>query len=235
MKKLSIIIPCYNESRNLPVLLSKCREVFSIEKDIEFILVDNGSTDESSKILSSAVSDFSFIKIVSVEINKGYGDGILAGLAVAKGEIIAWTHADLQTDPIDILKGLDLFHKSSNPEFLFIKGKRYGRPFLDTFFTFGMSIFETILLKRIMWDINAQPTMFHRTFFSSWKSPPNDFSLDLFAYYFAIKSKLVIKRFPVRFGKRVYGVSNWNFSLSSKYHFIKRTLLFSFELQKRMK
>jgi hypothetical protein len=86
-----------------------------------------------------------------------------------------------------------------------------------------------------MWDINAQPTMFHRSFFANWKSPPNDFSLDLFAYFFAIKSRLAIKRFPVQFGKRVYGVSNWNFSLSSKYRFIKRTLLFSFELHKRMK
>ena len=60
--------------------------------------------------------------VVSVKNNKGYGHGILAGLKVAKGEIIGWTHADLQTDPIDVLKGLDLFHNSPNPEFLFIKG-----------------------------------------------------------------------------------------------------------------
>ena len=235
MKKFSLIIPCYNESRNLLALVNKCKEVFTLEKDIEFILVDNGSTDETSKLLNTIVSDLLFISIVSVKINKGYGHGILAGLAVAKGEIIGWTHADLQTDPIDVLKGLDLFHKSSNPEILFIKGRRYGRPFLDTIFTLGMSIFESTLLKKMMWDINAQPTMFHRSFFSSWKSPPDDFSLDLYAYYMAIKSGLLVKRFPVNFGKRVHGVSNWNFSLSSKYRFIKRTLLYSFDLQKRMK
>jgi polyisoprenyl-phosphate glycosyltransferase len=235
VKKFSLIIPCYNESRNLPALVKKCKEVFSLEKNIEFILVDNGSTDETSKILDAIVADFLFITIVSVKINNGYGHGILAGLAVAKGEFIGWTHADLQTDPIDVLKGLDLFHKSSNPEILFIKGSRHGRPFLDTIFTFGMSIFETILLKRKMWDINAQPTMFHKSFFSSWKSPPNDFSLDLYAYYLAINSGLLVTRFPVNFGKRVHGVSNWNFSLSSKYRFIRRTLLYSFDLHKRMK
>jgi len=235
VKIFSLIIPCYNESKNLPALVSKCKEVFSLEKNIEFILVDNGSTDETSRVLDAVVSEFSFITIVSVKTNIGYGHGILAGLAVAKGEFIGWTHADLQTDPIDVLKGLDLLHKSSNPEILFIKGRRYGRSFLDTFFTFGMSIFETILLKRIMWDINAQPTMFHRSFFLSWESPPNDFSLDLYAYYMAIKSDLLVKRFPVNFSKRVHGVSNWNFSLSSKYRFIKRTLLYSFDLQKRIK
>ena len=46
-----------------------------------------------------------------------------------------------------------------------------------------MSLFETLLLRTRLWDINAQPTMFHRDFFASWDRPPHDFSLDLYAYY----------------------------------------------------
>mgnify|MGYP003327518150 CR=1 FL=1 len=65
--------------------------------------------------------------------------------------------------------------------------------------------------------------------------PPKDFSLDLYAYYMAKKSRLRVKRFPVVFAERAHGVSNWNVSFISKYHFIKRTLLYSFSLKKRMR
>jgi len=235
MLKMSLIIPCYNESKNLPLLLSKCKEINSKEKNIEIIIVDNGSTDETSTVLDEIASNLPFITRVKVEINQGYGHGILAGLNVAKGEILGWTHADMQADPVDVLKGLEFFQRSDKPELLFIKGKRYGRSIVDTIFTIGMAIFETLLLRKFMWDINAQPTMFHRKFFLTWNKPPKDFSLDLYAYYMAKKSRLGVKRFPVVFAERAHGVSNWNVSFISKYHFIKRTLLYSFGLQKRMR
>ena len=235
MLKMSLIIPCYNESKNLPLILSRCKEINAKEKNTEIIIVDNGSTDETSAVLDEIASNLPFITRVKVEINQGYGHGILAGLNVAKGEILGWTHADMQADPGDVLKGLEFFQRSHKPELLFIKGKRYGRSIVDTIFTIGMAIFETLLLRKFLWDINAQPTMFHRKFFLNWKLPPNDFSLDLYAYYSAIKSRLEVKRFSVYFGKRVYGVSNWNISFASRYHFIKRTLQYSFDLQRRMK
>ena len=235
MTRLSIIIPCYNESKNLPLLISRCKEVANKENNIEIIIVDNGSNDDTSLVLDKLTSNLTFITRVEIEMNQGYGHGILAGLAAATGEILSWTHADMQTDLGDALKGLEFFQRSHKPELLFIKGKRYGRSIVDTIFTIGMSIFETLLLRKFMWDINAQPTMFHRKFFLTWNMPPKDFSLDLYAYYMAKKSRLVVKRFPVVFAERAHGVSNWNVSFISKYHFIKRTLLYSFGLQKRMR
>ena len=229
----SIIIPCYNEEKNLPVLLKRCEEVFFETENLEIVLVDNGSTDNSSAVLDDLASKFSFITIVHVKANKGYGFGILAGLKVAKGEVLGWTHADMQTDLGDVLTGLNFFHETSEVERLFVKGKRYGRPWPDVFFTFCMSIFETFLLKRLMWDINAQPTLFHRSFYLNWEDPPSDFSLDLYAYYKAKKEKLKIKRFSVLFDERLHGVSSWNIGLASKYKFIKRTLLYSFSLNKK--
>ena len=235
MKRLSIIIPCYNESRNLPLLVSRCKEVANKDSNIEIIIVDNGSNDDTSLVLDELTSSLTFITMVKIEVNQGYGHGILAGLSAAKGEVLCWTHADMQTDLGDALKGLDFFNSESNSEELFVKGRRQGRPLADVFFTVGMSIFETLLLRRLMWDINAQPTMFHRKFFLTWKLPPNDFSLDLYTYYMAKKSRLVVKRFPVVFAERAHGVSKWNVSFISKYYFIKRTLLYSFGLQKRMR
>ena len=235
MTRLSIIIPCYNESKNLPLLISRCKEIANRENNIEIIIVDNGSNDDTSLVLDKLTSNLTFISRVTIEVNQGYGHGILVGLAAARGEILSWTHADMQTDLGDALKGLDFFNSESNSEELFVKGRRQERPLTDVFFTVGMSIFETLLLRKFMWDINAQPTMFHRKFFLTWNMPPKDFSLDLYAYYMAKKSKLVVKRFPVVFAERAHGVSNWNVSFISKYHFIKRTLLYSFGLQKRMR
>ena len=233
MKKLSLIIPCYNESKNLPLLLNRCNDVIT-DNQIEILIVDNGSTDNTNDVLNSLLPRFSFVKRVRVKENKGYGNGIIAGLKKASGEIIGWTHADMQTDPADALRGLEFFN-TSNKEKIFVKGKRYGRPLLDVFFTLGMSIFETILLRKSMWDINAQPTLFHRNFFLTWKSPPNDFSLDLYAYFLAKNEKFEIKRFNVFFGKRAHGVSHWNFNFSGKIKFIKRTLNYSFNLRQRIK
>ncbi len=229
--KISLIIPCYNESKNLPSLIEKCRQLDS--EIFEVIIVNNGSTDDSSNVLISLInSEYSFIKSVKVDVNQGYGHGILCGLKSSTGNVIGWTHADLQTDPLDSNQVRDLIKQYG--ENIFIKGQRYGRPISDVIFTVGMSFFESILLKKLLWDINAQPTFFPRKFFDEWNSPPNDFSLDLFAYYQAKKNDLKVIRFPVFFGKRLHGHSHWNIDFKSKWKFIKRTIQFSLLLRKRI-
>ena len=228
--KLSIIVPCYNESKNIPLILEEFASV--IRKDVEVVLVNNGSTDNSEQVFTDLAPKYPFARVVNVKINQGYGFGITSGLKEARGDFIGYTHADMQTDPADVLEALEIIDKQINPKNCYIKGDRKGRPLFDQFFTMGMSVFETIYLGKKLWDINAQPTMFHRKFFLTWNMPPKDFSLDLYAYYMAKKSRLVVKRFPVVFAERVHGVSNWNISFISKYHFIKRTLLYSFDLKK---
>jgi glycosyltransferase involved in cell wall biosynthesis len=234
MKSFSLVIPCFNEGKNIPMLLERCQELI-VDKSIEIIIVDNGSTDDTDKVLKKLILDRSSIRVVHIKINQGYGYGILEGLKAGKGKILAWTHADLQTDLRDVINAMEYFKNTNKPEQLFVKGSRYGRPIIDIAFTIGMSIFETILMKTKMWDINAQPTVFHRSFYESWENPPKDFSLDLFAYFMAKKQNLTIKRFPVLFADRVHGSSHWNVSVSAKFRFIKRTLHYSFLLNKRFK
>lgn len=230
MNKLSIVIPCYNEEKNIPELMRRINDLKSHHL-LTFIIVNNGSTDNTKDILSS-YKNYENVEIIEVPKNKGYGYGILSGLKKANTEYIGWTHADLQTNPKDSLLAVDLI---STHKDMFIKGKRRGRPILDTFFTIGMSLFETILLKTRLWDINAQPTIFPRKFFNDWNDPPYDFSLDLFAYYLAKRKNLNIHRIPVLFSDRLYGISHWNFSLISKFKFIKRTILYSVKLKKSFK
>ena len=231
--RLSLVIPCYNEARNLPLLVARLRETF-VRDDVEVVLVDNGSTDGSAAVLAGLLHDTPRIRSVRVEKNQGYGFGILAGLAAAEGEIIGWTHADMQTDPADALRGLALFDAAAEPQRLFVKGRRYGRPLADVVFTVGMSVFETLLMRRRMWDINAQPTLFPRTLFAAWQDAPHDFSLDLYAYYQAIHRGLRVRRFPVRFGERAHGSSHWNVNWQAKARFIRRTVDFSLRLRKEL-
>lgn len=229
--KLSLIIPCYNEASNLPALILRCARL-TADPRIEVILVDNGSTDATPAVLAKAIVGIPGIRSVRVPQNRGYGFGILAGLRVAKGDILGWTHADQQTDPMDAALGLTFFDQASDPKRLFVKGRRYGRPLVDRVFTAGMSLFETVLTRRSMRDINAQPTMFHREFFESWGAPPDDFALDLYAYWHARDAGLRFRRFLVRFGPRQFGMSHWNTGMAARIKFIRRTLAFSFDLRK---
>ena len=232
--KLSIIVPCYNESRNIPLILEKFASVIKRD-DIEVLLVNNGSKDNSQEILNELAPKYSFARVVKVESNQGYGFGILAGLRKAKGKYIGWTHADMQTDPADPLKALEIIEKQANPTNCYIKGDRKGRPLFDQFFTMGMSLFETLYLGMKLWDINAQPNIFHRSFFDSVKeSCPKDFSLDLYLLYMAQKNGLDVIRFDVVFPERIHGESSWNTGLASKWKFIKRTVDFSVKLKKEL-
>ncbi|MGX0891681.1 glycosyltransferase involved in cell wall biosynthesis [Pseudomonas sp. ADAK2 TE3594] len=229
--KFSLIIPCFNESANLPLLLERCKD-FARLPDVEVILVDNGSTDDSPRVLRDLLPLYPGLRSIRVEKNQGYGFGILSGLSVAEGEILGWTHADMQTDPQDALRGLKLFEQYGSD--IFVKGRRYGRPMSDVVFTVCMSLFETLLLRKPLWDINAQPTMFSKRFYQSWQHPPHDFSLDLYAYYLARSHHLDVHRFSVKFGDRAHGSSHWNINWAAKLKFIRRTVEFSIQLKKSL-
>ena len=86
-----------------------------------------------------------------------------------------------------------------------------------------------------LYEINAQPTIFHKSLYSNCKDAPNDFSLDLYFYIKAISLNYKVKRFKVNFLNRIHGSSSWNKNIQSKIKFIKRTISYSFKLRKHMK
>lgn len=229
--KLSIVVPCYNEEENIPLILERFNDVIK-EEDVEVVLVDNGSTDGSAGVLSELLPRYPFARTVKVPVNQGYGYGILQGLNECRGEYIGWTHADMQTDPADVIKALGFIEKEKG--LVFVKGNRKGRPLFDVFFTLGMSVFETCYLREKLYDINAQPNIFPKVFYQGWENPPHDFSLDLYALYMAKKKGLKMVRFAVDFPERVHGMSKWNTGFSAKWKFIKRTVDFSVKLKRNI-
>ncbi len=227
--KLSLIIPCFNEADNLPYLFKKIKKFLKNNK-YEVILVNNGSQDNTLELIEKFQKQYINLRYVSLKKNKGYGNGIIKGLEAANGEFLSWTHADMQTDPNDIVFAEKYFNLKKNK--IFIKGHRYGRSLIDQMFTVGMSIFASLFLKTILWDINAQPTIFHHSLLDYCKNPPDDFSLDLYIYHRAKKLGYEVFRFPVKFNKRLFGISNWNFSLLSKIKFIVRNTKYIINLSR---
>ena len=226
MNQIEIVIPCFNEARNLPGLIQLLKELVE-NSELSFVLVDNGSTDGSAEILSKVINPK--ICVVTLEINQGYGGGILAGLRQCNRQFVGWMHSDLQTSPI-VLLGKQ-FHATPNA---LIKGQRTGRRFSERLFTIGMAVIESIIFRQRLWDINGQPSIFPRKWFEKLENPPKDFSLDLFLYVQARRSGLNIIRPRVEFGKRFAGSSTWNTGIKSQIHFVKRTIRYSVSLWRNL-
>lgn len=96
---LSVLIPAYNEVNNIQDILKKILDI-SIPKEI--IVVDDGSTDGTRKLLETLKSDI--IKVVFHEKNQGKGQAIRTAIEHSKGDIIIIQDADLEYDPQDYHK-----------------------------------------------------------------------------------------------------------------------------------
>lgn len=213
--RYSVIIPCYNESENIPQMMKRLK----LEKayEIEWILVDNGSTDNTYSMLYENCKDNSSFSIVHVDVNKGYGYGINKGLEAASGDYLGWIHADMQVSPRYILSFIGQIEKNSDCKHLFLKGKRKNRDWLERVFTALMSIYASIIFGTILQDIGAIPVFFHRDLLMKASKIPYDFSIETYMYMIAKKEHYVIKRYPVYLERRKKGKSSWNKGVLSKF------------------
>ena len=229
---LSIIIPSYNEKNNLKFLINKSNKLLKQNKTLEIIIVDNGSTDGSKNFLDFLKLPSNRLKIVRVKKNIGYGHGIKFGLKHANGEIISWTHADLQFDINDIVK----FYLKNSIRIKFkkiiIKGLRKNRSILDIFFTKGMSVLVNLIFNTNINDINAQPKMFKRIMIKKLiHYAPNDFSIDLFLLLSSLKSGYKINEFPLKVSKRTNDKAKGGGSILGKIKLTLSTLRYIFSLK----
>lgn len=235
MTDLSIVVPCYNEEANLPDLFERFSALAAPDVSVEVIFVDNGSTDGTARVLSNLLPRFPFARSVTVPVNQGYGWGILCGLRAAQGDVVAWTHADLQTDPRDVVTCYRTFRRDLAAGRLVVKGRRVGRPLLDRLFTAGMSVVASAALGARFSDINGQPKVFARTLLDKLRDAPRDFSLDLYLLWRARREGWTIAEHPVRFGERTRGQAKGGGTLRLKWRLTRRTVAFIFELRGRLR
>ncbi len=226
----SIIIPCYNESGNLEKLL-EIFDGFMNDINAELILVNNGSTDSTEHLKPIFIEKYSFLKWVYIEKNIGYGDGIMQGIHNAEGKYIAYTHADMQTNPIDVYKAILMTEKSQDKD-LFIKGVRSGRSLIAKLFSRGMEYVVLLILGVRLKEINSQPTLFYRKLVDKAVNPPIHWGLDLYLYYNAIKNNYSIHRIDVQFPNRQIGKSKWNSGFISRINLSLKMIKYCFEIKR---
>src|SRR5260370_16206166 len=104
----SIVVPFYNEQENIPPLYMKLTEVMdAIGEPYELVFVDDGSKDDSFKVLSDIYEHDHRVNIVRLRRNFGQAPALKAGFDFARGEIIISMDGDLQHDPDEIPRFLE--------------------------------------------------------------------------------------------------------------------------------
>ena len=105
LRMISIVIPAYNEERRIKGSLS---EVFAFMSDsgmeYEIIVVDDGSSDGTSRIVESMAADSTKVRLVRYEKNRGKGHALRTGALVAKGDFVLVMDADLSTPMVELWK-----------------------------------------------------------------------------------------------------------------------------------
>ncbi|MGQ9646384.1 MAG: glycosyltransferase family 2 protein [Thermodesulfobacteriota bacterium] len=101
--EISVVVPVYNEEKNLPILVPKLLEVLrGLHKTYEVIFVDDGSSDGSGRLLREMAVRYPSIRMLRFKVNRGLSTALVAGMREARGDILVTLDSDLQNDPADI-------------------------------------------------------------------------------------------------------------------------------------
>ena len=138
MKMISAVVPCYNEAEAAPLFYGEiCRVVQESGRfDLELIFVDDGSTDETLRVLRALAKKDRRVRYISFSRNFGKESAMLAGLRAARGDYAAILDADLQ-DPPSLLPEMFDFLERNADEYDIVATRREtrtGEPPIRSFF-----------------------------------------------------------------------------------------------------
>src|SRR6266702_7485661 len=105
---VSVIVPARDEEEGIVSLYDEIMKYLpDAAKDYEIIFIDDGSADNTLKVLKSLIQKNKHVRIFSFKRNRGKADALAYGFAQVKGDIIITMDADLQDQPSQIKKFLD--------------------------------------------------------------------------------------------------------------------------------
>lgn len=174
----SLVMPFYNEEEGCRRTISELYEALELSKvDFEIVAVDNGSTDRTPGLLSEMSQEFPKIRVVSVFPNRGYGWGILRGLASCEGQSVAYMGGDGQVAPADVVSLLNLYRTGCVD---MAKVRRIKRG--DGLTRAGISVIFNLLFSLatgyLESDTNASPKILERSRLTELKLKSKDWFLD---------------------------------------------------------
>ncbi len=107
METLSIIIPVYNEEKTIIKILNKINSTKSSKINYEIIVVDDGSSDNTSKLLDENKNLYQ--KVITTKKNMGKGHAVIDGINASEGKYIIIQDADLEYDPSEFENFVKIF------------------------------------------------------------------------------------------------------------------------------
>lgn len=205
--QLSVVIPCYNEERDLPVSMPP---LFAALRRLglrhEIVLVNNGSNDRTPEL----IDDFAAtepVRHVDVPVNEGYGLGVTTGLRAARGELVCQMWADAQVSADDVVDTITIA-RATRPGTL-VKVRRVERDdgTLRKVISFTWNgIFERAFHGGGV-DVNGCPKIYHREDLALLDLESKDSFLDAEAIIKVRMLKMRIIEVPVHFYARAGGSS----------------------------
>ena len=109
--KITFIIPLYNEENTILKVLKKLSKLKETYNNIQIIVINDGSKDNSQIILDN--NSWFYDELIINSTNQGKGNAVKKGLALAKGQYITFQDADLEYDPIEFIKFIKLINNFS--------------------------------------------------------------------------------------------------------------------------
>lgn len=111
IKKLSVIVPCYNEEATLEAIIREVQAAPIGKTKKEIIIVDDCSTDSSKKIAQALTHEFNNISVIAQKKNCGKGAALKRGFLASTGDLVIVQDADRELDPRDYAPMLQLFRE----------------------------------------------------------------------------------------------------------------------------
>ena len=134
MKRLSIIVPCYNEQETIDIYLQEMKQVESnMSLEFEYLFVNDGSNDETIIRLKEVANKYTNVNYISFSRNFGKEAALIAGLEAVTGDLITVMDVDLQ-DPPELLPEM---YEKIQEGYDIVGTRRYNRvrePVLRSFF-----------------------------------------------------------------------------------------------------
>ena len=205
-KKLSIIIPVYNEKNTIEKVLDKITKITYIKKEI--IVVDDFSDDGSYEILK--INKKKITKLIHHSRNIGKGAAIKSAKKFITGNIVIIQDADLEYDPNDYRKLLTQIQKGHRVVYgsRVLKKNRYlsknFSSFIRIFFNHFLTIISNLLNNQKLTDAHTCYKMFSSDVFMSIKLKENDFSFCPEITTKIAKKNIIIKEIPIKYFGRSY-------------------------------
>ena len=228
---LSILIPVFNEERYLEKLFDQLKKFFN-KDDIEIIIIDDGSTDNSNIIIENfqRKKDFKFnFSCLKLDINSGKGKALQTGIKKAKGKYILLQDADLELDIKDSKEMYDMI--CNNQEIKCIFGSRYlsGKLKKNNYFFNNLvgkinSLIFNIFFSQSLSDVHCGLKILHQDVIKKIKLSINDFGIEIDLASQVVRNNFFIYEYGVSYyfrtkeqGKKI----TWLDGLKSFYYLLK--------------